>query len=87
MALGTSPRSFPQSSSGRFEVIIVDRVSYRRITTSNWTDEQDVTFLDNSRLQPVLCDGRISDTAISPSCCPSITTGTHCPSGKTSVER
>jgi hypothetical protein len=35
VALGTSPRSFPQSSSGRFEVIIVDRVSYRRITTSN----------------------------------------------------
>ena len=31
MAEGTSPMSLPQSSSGRFEVIIVDRVSYRRI--------------------------------------------------------
>ncbi len=34
MALGTSPKSLPQSSNGRFEVIIVDRVSYRRMTTS-----------------------------------------------------
>ena len=31
---GASPSSLPQSSRGRFDVIIVDRVSYRRITTS-----------------------------------------------------
>ena len=34
VAEGTSPMSLPQSSSGRFEVIIVDRVSYRRMTIS-----------------------------------------------------
>ena len=33
-APGASPKSLPQSSRGRFDVIIVDRVSYRRITTS-----------------------------------------------------
>jgi hypothetical protein len=35
VALGTSPSSFPQSFRGQFEVIIVDRVLYRRIITSD----------------------------------------------------
>jgi len=35
VAEGMSPKSFPQSSSGRFDVIMVERVSYRRSTISN----------------------------------------------------
>ena len=35
VADGTSPISLPQSSSGRFEVIVVERFSYRRMITSN----------------------------------------------------
>ena len=34
MAAGMSPMSLPQSSKGRFEVMIIDRVSYRRMTIS-----------------------------------------------------
>jgi len=35
VAEGTSPSSFPQSSNGLFEVIIVGFVSYRRMIISN----------------------------------------------------
>jgi hypothetical protein len=35
VAAGTSPINFPQSSKGRFEVMIVERVSYRRMMISN----------------------------------------------------
>ena len=34
VAAGTSPMSLPHSSNGRFEVIIVDFSSYRRMITS-----------------------------------------------------
>ena len=35
VAAGTSPMSLPQSSRGRLEVIMVDRISYRRMMISN----------------------------------------------------